>query len=117
MVLKFLVPIALVAALAGCGSIGAIGLPWKREKPVQPEPIASTAVSPVESTDLGPPGDTTVAGLPADGSDATSEPLSPRRRDTAMTHRLVRVSTAASAAPIFSAAGRSPRRAIPASCS
>ncbi len=84
MALKFLLPITLVAALAGCGSIGAIGLPWKREKPVQPEPLASTAVSPVESTNLGPPGDTTVAGLPADGSDTASEPLSPPT-GTAMT--------------------------------
>ena len=76
MAFKHVVPITLVIALAGCGSIGAIGLPWKREKPVQqPEPLASTAVGPVESADLGPPGDTQVAGLPADGTD--TEPLTP----------------------------------------
>ena len=34
MAFKVVVPIALVIALAGCGSFGAIGLPWKREKPV-----------------------------------------------------------------------------------
>lgn len=85
MAFKFLVPMALVATLAGCGSIGAIGLPWKREKPVQqPEPMASTAVGSVQSSDLGPPGDTAVAGLPADGTDPASEPLSPPT-GTAMT--------------------------------
>ena len=35
MALKFLLPVTLVVALAGCGSIGAIGVPWKRDKPVQ----------------------------------------------------------------------------------
>ena len=32
MVLKVAVPVALAIALAGCGSFGAIGLPWKRER-------------------------------------------------------------------------------------
>ncbi len=79
MAFKVVVPIALVIALAGCGSFGAIGLPWKREKPVAQDetlpPPAPTA--PVQSSDVGPPGDSTVAGLPADGTDAASQPLSP----------------------------------------
>lgn len=77
------VPIALTLALAGCGSIGAIGLPWKRDKAQQPEPLpaVTAAQPPVQSQDLGPPGEnpdgTAVAGLPGDGTDASGQPLSP----------------------------------------
>ena len=84
MAFKFLVPIALVATLAGCGSIGAIGLPWNRDKQVtqQPVPMTTTAVEPVDSTELGPPGGTTVAN---DGTDLnTQQPLSPPGGDTAL---------------------------------
>ena len=85
MALKYVVPITLVIALAGCGSIGAIGLPWKRDKAAEPQPQPTSTVGSVESSDLGPPGDTQVAGLPADGTDtATDQPLSPPA-GTAMT--------------------------------
>src|SRR5262245_54552048 len=89
MVLRYVVPVTLAVTLAGCGSIGAIGLPWKRDKAVEPLP-AQTTVAPVDgsvqSTDLGPPGDTQVAGLPADGSvPATDQPLAPPGGSTAMT--------------------------------
>ena len=74
---RHLVPVALVITLAGCGAIGAIGLPWKRSPDAtaagQPLPSAS-AVPPVDSTDLGPPGGTTVD---SSGADAASQPLSP----------------------------------------
>jgi hypothetical protein len=85
MVSKVFVPIALVVALAGCGSFGAIGLPWKREQPVVQDPTLQGApTAPVQSSNLGPPGDSTVAGLPADGSEASTQPLSPPT-GTAMT--------------------------------
>ncbi len=86
---KYLVPITLVVALAGCGSIGAIGLPWKRDKQVTQQPMTPATPSPqnsVESTDLGPPADSQVAGLPADtGATAAEQPLSPPAGSTAMT--------------------------------
>ena len=87
MALKYVVPITLVVALAGCGSIGAIGLPWKREKPAEPQPMATgPGAGSVESSDLGPPGDTQVAGLPANGTDpSTDQPLTPPAGSTAMT--------------------------------
>ncbi len=88
MAFRYLVPIVLAATLAGCGSIGAIGLPWKREKPVQQPQPAATAVAPVQSADLGPPSDTTqVGGLPGDGTDGaavTDQPLQPPAGSTAM---------------------------------
>jgi hypothetical protein len=81
MVFKFAVPIVLFAGLAGCGSIGAIGLPWKRERPVeQPAPLATTAVDPVQSGDLPPPPGaetSAVAGLPPETLDPSAQPLSP----------------------------------------
>jgi hypothetical protein len=87
MALKFVVPVTLAIALAGCGSIGAIGLPWKREKAADPAPLPAPAADSVESSDLGPPGDTQVAGLPADGSmSAADQPLAPPPgSETAMT--------------------------------
>src|SRR5664279_3054016 len=57
MALKYVVPITLVVALAGCGSIGAIGLPWKREKPAEPQPLT-------------PPAGSTAMTAPATGSGA-----------------------------------------------
>ena len=90
MAFKFVVPIALVIGLAGCGSIGAIGLPWKREKPVQPAaqlqplPPASDPYA-VQSADLGPPGDATSSSLNPDGTDATLQPLAPPTGTAAVT--------------------------------
>lgn len=71
MALKYIVPTALAVALAGCGSIGAIGLPWKRS---QPPPATEPAVlPPIESSALPPPGDETMAaGMPMEEG---AEPL------------------------------------------
>ncbi len=52
---KYLVPVAFGVALAGCGSFGAIGLPWQRAQ--APAPIDSAALPPVESSNLPPPSD------------------------------------------------------------
>jgi hypothetical protein len=77
------VPIALTVALAGCGSFGAIGLPWKRNtvaEDQQPLP-PPTAPGAVESSSLPPPAtDANGAPLPppADtGADASLQPLAP----------------------------------------
>jgi hypothetical protein len=53
---RILVPVSLVAALAGCGSFGAIGLPWQKAQ----APAANldpAGLPPVESSDLPPPTD------------------------------------------------------------
>ncbi len=95
MLVRTLVPITLVIALAGCGSVGAIGLPWNRDKQVaqqQPQPLPATTLAPVQSADLPPPGGydpnnpaydpnnpnaMASGGLPADGTDMMSQPLAP----------------------------------------
>jgi hypothetical protein len=78
------VPIALTVALAGCGSFGAIGLPWKRNATVadnqQPLPPPGAPGS-VESSSLPPPA-TDANGQPlpppADtGADSSLQPLAP----------------------------------------
>ncbi len=91
MALRIVLPITLVIALAGCGSFGAIGLPWKREKPAEPEPLpaATSTVGSVESTDIGAPSADgnvdTVGGLPVDtGTSAADQPLAPPPGSTAM---------------------------------
>jgi hypothetical protein len=84
MALRIVLPVTLVIALAGCGSFGAIGLPWKREKPdaVQPLPAATSTVDSVQSSDIGAPGADgnveTVGGLPVDGgASPADQPLAP----------------------------------------
>ncbi len=81
MVFRIVLPVTLVFALAGCGAIGAIGLPWKRDRVTvtQTEPLpSSTAVGDVEATDLGPPGGTTtVDGVPTDGTTVAGDALTP----------------------------------------
>lgn len=52
---RWLVPMALASALAGCGSFGAIGLPWQRAQ--APAPLSPAAPPPVESANLPPVGD------------------------------------------------------------
>jgi len=52
---RVLVPMALAAALAGCGSFGAIGLPWQRAQ--SPTPVSPAALPPVESSSLPPVSD------------------------------------------------------------
>ncbi|MEJ0011113.1 MAG: AprI/Inh family metalloprotease inhibitor [Bauldia sp.] len=82
MALRIVLPVTLVIALAGCGSFGAIGLPWKREKPVDPLPASTTTVGTVDSTDIGAPAADgnvdTVGGLPVDtGTSPADQPLTP----------------------------------------
>jgi hypothetical protein len=85
MAFRYLVPVTLVVALAGCGSIGAIGLPWKRDRPVAtaPQPLPSTATEPVQSTDLGPIDNSMGGGVASDTT--ATEPLGPPGGQTAMT--------------------------------
>jgi hypothetical protein len=93
MALKIVLPVTLVIALAGCGSFGAIGLPWKREKAdvVQPLPATTSTVGSVQSSDIGAPGTDgnvdSVGGLPVDtGANPSDQPLAPPTgTDTAMT--------------------------------
>lgn len=56
MVFRTLVPTALLVALAGCGSIGAVGMPWNKDKRVvqtQPAPLPPPNTS-VQSAELAP---------------------------------------------------------------
>jgi hypothetical protein len=78
MPVKFVLPVALLLALAGCGSIGAIGLPWKRAPATvtQTDPMPPAPNTAVDSSDIGPPGGTTTDALPNDGTDP-NQPLSP----------------------------------------
>lgn len=69
MAFKYLVPITLVIALSGCGSIGAVGVPWGRDRQIaqQPQPLpppSSTMTAPVQTATL-PPLDAT--GQPTSG--------------------------------------------------
>jgi hypothetical protein len=75
MALKVVVPVALAVTLAGCGSFGAIGLPWKREQPVAPD-VTAAPTAPVESSNLPPPNDSQNP-VPANGTDAANQPLTP----------------------------------------
>src|SRR5262249_24090747 len=75
MALRYLVPVTLVIALTGCGSIGAMSVPWKKDRAVasQPAPLPPpTTMAPVQSADLAPLNGTAVAPNtyppPADGS-------------------------------------------------
>jgi hypothetical protein len=73
MVFRTLVPVTLVIALAGCGSIGAVGVPWGRDKQIaqQPQPlpppmmntqVQSATLPPLDGTQTYPP---TVGGAVA----------------------------------------------------
>ena len=76
MALKVVVPVALAITLAGCGSFGAIGLPWKREQPPAPDVVAAAPTTPVESSNLPPPPGSPNP-VPANGTDASNQPLTP----------------------------------------
>ncbi len=52
---RYLLPMALASTLAGCGSFGAIGLPWQRTQ--SPAPLSPAAPPPVESSNLPPVSD------------------------------------------------------------
>lgn len=79
-------PLALAAALAGCGSFGAVGLgPMERQQPPQSDTLPPVASAPVEKSALPPPsGSTAMApqgnSLPPPGQPVPGAPSS----DTAM---------------------------------
>ena len=74
---RYLVPVVLAVTLVGCGSIGAVGVPWKRNQPVaQQQPLPPpTTTAPIESADLAPLDGTTYGGGASDGFGG--EPLTP----------------------------------------
>ena len=78
---RYVVPIALAVALAGCGSFGAIGLPWHHDNTTVTDATQlppPTDAAPVTSSSLPPPGDTTGAAPPSDTTDlAAQQPLAP----------------------------------------
>ncbi len=59
MAIRFAAPIAMAMMLAGCGSIGAIGLRVFNRPEPPPETIGPAVVPPVETAALPPPGTTT----------------------------------------------------------
>ena len=80
---KYLVPVVMAVALGGCGSFGAIGLPWQRAQ--APAPLDPQALPPVESANLPPPtdGQQQVASGAVPGDTGENAPLS--QPQTAMT--------------------------------
>lgn len=82
---RWIAPVACTLVLAGCGSIGAIGLPFGRDRaPARPPDLTLAApTEPVESAELPPPGtdpDSDFNGGPsadiadAGGGDLLSDP-------------------------------------------
>ncbi len=72
---RYVVPMALAFALAGCGSFGAIGLPWQKAQ--GPAPVNPAAVPPVQSSALPPPtnGQQQAAVTPGTTDNAMTAPL------------------------------------------
>ncbi len=72
---RYLVPLALASALAGCGSFGAIGLPWQRTQ--APPPLSPATPPPVESSNLPPvsDGQQQAAAAPGSAEGADTQPL------------------------------------------
>lgn len=76
MAFRYLLPITLVVALTGCGSIGAVGVPWNRDRQVaqqQPAPlpppptpaaIETADLAPIDGTYNDPYGSDSMAGDP-----------------------------------------------------
>jgi len=74
---QILAPVVLAVALAGCGSIGAIGLPpMKRDAA---EPVDPVMVSPVETATLPP-----VGGAPGTGGYGTGQGTPPLGQTTCL---------------------------------
>ena len=68
----------MAITLVGCGSIGAVGVPWKRNQQVaqqQPPPLPAPMSAPIESSDLAPLDGSMSAGVGTDGFQ--NEPLAP----------------------------------------
>jgi hypothetical protein len=79
MVLKYVTPIVLAITLVGCGSIGAVGVPWNRSKPVaqqQPPPLPPPTAAAIESAELAPL-DGTYGGTYPSSDGLGGEPLAP----------------------------------------
>lgn len=72
---RYLVPMALAFALAGCGSFGAVGLPWQRAQ--APATVGPGALPPVESANLPPPSDgqQPAGGVPGAADTGEGAPL------------------------------------------
>lgn len=72
MVFRYVAAIVLLSTLAGCGSIGAVGVPWGRDRQVaQPLPAQlppPTAATPVQSAQLPPLSGTTSTAMTAPGA-------------------------------------------------
>lgn len=68
-----LVPAALATALAGCGSVGAIGIPLNRDRNARaPQDLTMAApTEPVDQRELPP------LGEPVPGAEAPADPLAP----------------------------------------
>jgi hypothetical protein len=79
---RYLVPVACVVALSGCGSFGAIGLPWQRAS--APPPADPAALPPVESAQLPPPpgGPQTASVPPGTDPNAAQTALAPPGGDS-----------------------------------
>lgn len=76
MSLRRLAPVAFAAALAGCGSFGAIGLgPMERAKPVQSDTLPPVASTPVEKSSLPPPPGATTTTAPPMTSNNVPPPI------------------------------------------
>jgi hypothetical protein len=82
MLARYLVAVVLCSTLAGCGSIGAVGVPWGGDRQVvqqQPAPLPPpTTTAPVQTAAL-PPLDGTASTMPGGTSAGgfQSEPLTP----------------------------------------
>ena len=79
---RYVTAVVLVGTLAGCGSIGAVGVPWGRDRQVvqqQPAPLPPPMTAPVQSADLAPldgTGTGTISAAPMAGG-FQNEPLAP----------------------------------------
>jgi hypothetical protein len=72
---RSLIPVVLASALAGCGSFGAVGLPWQRAQ--TPAPLGPATQAPVESATLPPVADGQQPGA-IDGADGNAPLAQPQ---------------------------------------
>ena len=72
----YLVPLALAFTLAGCGSFGAVGLPWQRAQ--APAPVSPAAQPPVESSNLPPPAGGQPGAIAPGGTDENTPLAQPQ---------------------------------------
>jgi hypothetical protein len=76
-------PLALALTLAGCGSFGAVGVPWQRSQTAST--LSPTAPPPVESSALPPPvaGQQQAGIAPGTAENAENAPLAQPQMSTA----------------------------------